>query len=90
MIANIEENVFEDLHFVPGAVTPYPIVFRRTQDAILNKCIDSIDFEEICSIACDEMLSITGERWSTEYKKHIIKCLVKRALETIIREARGE
>lgn len=87
LIARVEEGIFEDVRFVPGAVTSYPVVFYKTQDAICGKQVSTIDPNEVGRIAREEMLSITGERWSTEYKKPVISALTRRALESVIKEA---
>jgi len=83
-----EEGIFQDTRVVPGSATPYPQSLTVTEDAINGKSKFHIDLEEISKITSKEMVSITGERWSTPYKKPTIAVLIKRALEKIIKEAK--
>ena len=89
LVAKIdEESIFRDTRVVPGSATPYPQSFPELEEAINGKSIFNIDFEEIGKMTSKEMVSITGERWSTPYKKPTIAVLIKRALEKIIKEAK--
>jgi len=83
-----EEGIFQDTRVVPGSATPYPQSLPETEKAINGKSIFNIDLQEIGKITSKEMVSITGERWSTPYKKPTIAVLIKRALEKIIKEAK--
>ena len=83
-----EEGVFHDTRVVPGSATPYPQSLPETEKAINGKSVSNVDLEEIAKIISKEMVSITGERWSTPYKKPTIAVLIKRALEKIIKEAK--
>jgi len=89
LVAKIdEEGIFHDARVVPGSATPYPQSLLKTEKAINGKSIFNIDLEEMSKITSNEMVSITGERWSTPYKKPTIAVLIKRALEKIIQEAK--
>jgi len=83
-----EEGIFQDTRVVPGSATPYPQSLPETEKAINGKSIFDIDVEDIGKITSKEMVSITGERWSTPYKKPTIAVLIKRALKKIIEEAK--
>ena len=89
LVAKIdEEGIFQDARVVPGSATPYPQSLPETEKAINGKSISNINLDEISKITSNEMVSITGERWSTPYKKPTIAVLIKRALEKIITEAK--
>ena len=83
-----EEGVFQDTRVVPGSATPYPQSLPESEKAINGKSVLNIDLEGIGKITSKEMVSITGERWSTPYKKPTIAVLIKRALKKVIREAK--
>ena len=85
-----KEGVFHDTRVVPGSATPYPQSLSETEKAINGKSVLNVDLEEIGKIISKEMVSITGERWSTPYKKPTIAVLIKRALEKIIKEAKTD
>jgi carbon-monoxide dehydrogenase medium subunit/xanthine dehydrogenase FAD-binding subunit len=84
-----DDNVF-DPRIVPGAATAYPIRFGKTEEAISGKRIGEIDPAEIGERASEEMISATGVRWSTPYKRIALASLVKRALETIFTEGKAD
>jgi len=83
-----KKGIFQDTRVVPGSATPYPQSLSETEKAIDGKSIFDIDVEGIGKITSKEMVSITGERWSTPYKKPTIAVLIKRALRKIIEEAK--
>jgi xanthine dehydrogenase FAD-binding subunit len=82
------EGIFQDTRVAPGSATPYPQSLLETEKAVNGQSIFHIDLEEIGKITGKEMVSITGERWSTPYKKPTITILIKRALKKIIEEAK--
>src|SRR4030065_1577385 len=84
-----KEGIFQDTRVAPGSATPYPQSLPVTEGAINGKSKASIDLEEIGKIISKEMVFITGERWSTPYKKPTIAVLIKRALKKIIEEAKA-
>lgn len=88
LIASIENGKFEDVRFVPGAVTSRPTVFYETSSEIEKMQIDSMDYDKLESTAVQEMLQMTGRRWSTEYKTPVLAGLIRRALEEVKREAK--
>jgi xanthine dehydrogenase FAD-binding subunit len=83
-----KEGIFQDTRVAPGSATPYPQSLPETEKAVNGQSIFHIDLEEIGKMTSKEMLSITGERWSTPYKKPTIAVLIKRALKKIINEAK--
>ena len=83
-----EKMKFKDTRIVPGSATPSPQSFKEVEKMLEGHHIDEINMEDIAEKAAEEMLSITGERWSTPYKKPAIGTLVKRALSGIIKEVK--
>lgn len=83
-----EEGVFHDTRVAPGSATPYPQSLPETEKAIKGKSVYNIDLEEIGKVTSKEMVSITGERWSTPYKKPTIAVLIRRVLKKIIEETK--
>lgn len=82
------ENRFRDISIVPGSATPTPQAFSEVEKMVEGSSIDEINLEDIGKKAEEEMVSITGERWSTPYKKPAIATIVRRALEVIIKEVK--
>jgi len=83
-----KKGIFHDTRVAPGSATPYPQSLPVTENAINGKSIFDINVEEIGKIISKEMVSITGERWSTPYKKPTIAILIKRSLKKVIEEAK--
>jgi carbon-monoxide dehydrogenase medium subunit/xanthine dehydrogenase FAD-binding subunit len=90
VVLGIKDDTVFDPRIVPGAATAYPIRFVKAEEAIAGKRIGEIDPAEIGERASEEMISATGVRWSTPYKRIALASLVKRALETIFREAKAD
>ncbi len=88
VVLGIKDDTVFDPRIVPGAATAYPIRFVKAEEAIAGKRIGEIDPAEIGERASEEMISATGVRWSTPYKRIALASLVKRALETIFAEAK--
>jgi CO/xanthine dehydrogenase FAD-binding subunit len=76
-----EDGVVSDARIVPGAAFPK---WQRIPEAE-KLLIGRKPSRELCIHAgkkvSDEMISLTGRRWSTEYKEPVIAVLTRRALE---------
>lgn len=89
LVVKIDQGgIFQDVRVVPGSATPYPQSLSKVEKAIDGKSINKIDLEEIGRIISEEMISITGVRWSTPYKKPTMAILLKRSLEKVIKESK--
>lgn len=86
VITKIEDNKFNDIKVAFGSATPTAIRFRDIEKYLSGKYINEINFEEVAKKTGEEMVSITGTRWSTPYKKPVVGNLLKRALKEIIKE----
>jgi len=84
-----KENKFEDIRVVPGSATPSPQSFSRIEKELEGENIDNLDFDKLAEDIGEEMVSITGERWSTPYKKPAIGSLLKKSLSGIIKEVKS-
>lgn len=84
------EKIIQDVRVVPGAATPYPRSFITVEEALKGRAVEKIDPEALGRLAAEEMVSITGERWSTPYKKPVIATLVKRGLMIVEKEVAAD
>jgi len=90
VVVKIDNNdFFQDVGIVPGSATPYPQHLLKTEKRVIGQSIQTISPEEIGRFASEEVISITGVRWSTPYKKPVISSLVERAIKKIIKEKRN-
>ncbi|MGM0603218.1 MAG: FAD binding domain-containing protein [Bacillota bacterium] len=83
----IEDGVIKKANLVPGAATPYPTPFKKIDDYLEGKLLSDIDPVEIGKMAADSMVEITGERWSTPYKRPALSKLAERAVSCVKKEA---
>lgn len=81
-----DKGIFKDARVVPGSATPYPQPLSGVERAINGQSIHQIKVEEIGKIISEEVISVTGIRWSTPYKKPVISTLIQRALKEMIKE----
>ncbi len=86
VLTNIEKNKFKDIRIAFGSATPTAIRFSEIESELENTNINQIDYDKIQEKTGQEMIDITGERWSTPYKKPVVGNLLKRALQEIIKE----
>ncbi|MGM0409638.1 MAG: FAD binding domain-containing protein [Bacillota bacterium] len=84
-----EKNRFIDIRIVPGSATPSPQAFSEIEEELEGAEIDNLDYDKLAKNIGEEMVSITGERWSTPYKKPAIGSLLKKSLTGIIKEVKS-
>lgn len=82
----IREGVVEEIQLAPGAVTPTPMRFARVEKEICGQRIAQLDGEKIGELAAKEMAQITGERWSTPYKRPAIANLFYQVIDELKEE----
>lgn len=86
VITDIEANKFKDIRIAFGSATPTAIRFSEIEKELESKNINKIDYDKIKEKTGQEMVDITGERWSTPYKRPVVGNLLKRALQEIVKE----
>ena len=69
-----------DVRIVPGSVMPVTLRITEAEKMLLGKIPDYKLHEDIGKKVAEEMITISGRRWSTPYKEPVIASLVKRAL----------
>lgn len=86
VLTDIEDNKFKDIRIAFGSATPTAIRFSEIEKELEGHNINEIDYDEIKEKTGQEMVEITGERWSTPYKRPVVGNLLKRALQEIVKE----
>ena len=86
VLTGINNSRFDDIRIAFGSATPTAVRFEKLEKELEGKRIDKIDYDEIAEKTGQTMVSITGERWSTPYKKPVVGNLLKRALKEIVGE----
>ncbi len=79
-----QEGLVSDLRIVPGAVMPVPGRMEETEKYLLGSNPDGPRIETAAETLADEILKITGVRWSTEYKLPVVKNIFKRVLGQLL------
>jgi CO/xanthine dehydrogenase FAD-binding subunit len=77
------EGRVDFVRITPGAATPHTVRLTQAEDILLGQQ----PTQELIAAAgrqvADTMLSITGRRWSTEYKEPVIATLTERGLRRV-------
>ena len=78
-------GVIEDARIVPGSAFPTWQRVAEAEQVLVGKKGGKSLFEQAGKAVAETMISITGRRWSTEYKEPVIAVLVRRALELCLK-----
>lgn len=79
----MEEGILKDLRICCGAVLPTHQRLNKVEAEFKNAALSGHIFKSAADMAAEEVLSITGKRWSSEYKIPVLKELVVRTLEQL-------
>ncbi|MBM4169563.1 MAG: xanthine dehydrogenase family protein subunit M [Ignavibacteria bacterium] len=81
-ILHVEKNALvKEARIVPGSAFPTWQRVMEAESILVGKKPSRELFAEAGKKVAEVMISITGRRWSTEYKEPVIAVLVRRALE---------
>lgn len=75
------EKVITEMRIVPGAVMPVARRMERAERALLGKKPEPPVVDAAAEALAKEMVDVTGTRWSTEYKFHVLQNLFKGVLK---------
>jgi CO/xanthine dehydrogenase FAD-binding subunit len=64
----------------PGACLPMPARIAPAEEALVGKIPDEEVVNSASQEVGEEMVRVSGVRWSTEYKKPVACALTKRAI----------
>lgn len=86
VLANFKEkdNPFDDIRIVLGAVAPTPKRAIRAEELAKKKKMDTRLIERVASVASEESNPITDLRAKAEYRREMVRVLVKKALNEIV------
>lgn len=83
LLMDIRDEVIHELRIASGAVTPIGKRFKQLEQAAKNKKADSILFKQLARDIGEEVLEITGLRWSTPYKLPVVQQTFYQLLEKV-------
>lgn len=78
------EGVIEDLRFVPGSVMPVARRMREIEKLLSGKVPTDELLDQSVRAVGEEMVKVTGIRWSTRYKKPVLGNLFRIVLRQLI------
>jgi CO/xanthine dehydrogenase FAD-binding subunit len=81
-------GIVTETRIVPGAAFPKWRRVPEAESVLLGQKISRELADEAGKKVSEAMISLTGRRWSTEYKEPVIAVLVRRALEACIERPR--
>jgi CO/xanthine dehydrogenase FAD-binding subunit len=79
-----KDGIISELSIVPGAVMPVARRVKRVEEILLGKKPKESLIEAAAETLAEEMVGITGVRWSTEYKEPVVKNIFKRVLRRLL------
>ncbi|HWQ58176.1 MAG TPA: xanthine dehydrogenase family protein subunit M, partial [Clostridia bacterium] len=77
---SIENGTIADARIAPGCVFASPRRVAPAEASLLGNAPSRELFEECGRAVSEEMIRVTGVRWSTEYKYPALAAVVRRAL----------
>ncbi|HMA58707.1 MAG TPA: xanthine dehydrogenase family protein subunit M [Halanaerobiales bacterium] len=86
VITKLKDNKFDDIRIAFGSATPTAMRFREIEAELEGSDLNKIDYDKLADETGQAMVNITGERWSTPYKRPVVGNLLKRALQSIVKE----
>jgi carbon-monoxide dehydrogenase medium subunit len=84
LAVNIKDGICEDIKIGLGAVAPTPIRAYRGEEIIRGKEINDELIEKVAEVSCSETSPISDIRGSAEYRREMVKALIKRGLKELI------
>jgi carbon-monoxide dehydrogenase medium subunit/xanthine dehydrogenase FAD-binding subunit len=78
-----DEKVSE-VRIVPGAVMPVARRAQRAEEKLLGQKPMASLIESAVEALAEDMVDVTGRRWSTEYKVPVLKNIAKRLLKQLV------
>jgi len=76
-----------DARIAGGALTPYPKRFNRAEEILKGETPGEVIFGDAAKKVKEEVMEITGIRWSTPYKSVVIENLLKWVLFESLKKA---
>ena len=86
VIAELDGKFCRDIKIVLGAVGPTPMRARGAEEIVNGNKIDNAVIEKCAQAASEESRPITDVRASAEYRKEMVKVLVKNGINEAVRK----
>lgn len=88
VVITVQDGCFQDVRLVLAPVAPMPFRARKAEAALQGAAIGSAAINQAAEIAASEAQPRDSDlRGSAEYRREMVKVLVRRALEQAVRNA---
>jgi carbon-monoxide dehydrogenase medium subunit/xanthine dehydrogenase FAD-binding subunit len=88
ILMSVNENRIDEIRIASGAATPIGTRFFELEKFAKSKNIDDIFMKELSRKVGEQVLNVTGMRWSSEYKLPVVQQVFYQLLNIILN--RGE
>ncbi|MDQ7848854.1 MAG: xanthine dehydrogenase family protein subunit M [Armatimonadota bacterium] len=85
----LQQGVVEEVRIALGAVAPTPLRARTAEELLRGEPPDPRRLEEAAAAAAGETKPISDMRASADFRRHLSRVLVRRALEQAVQRARS-
>lgn len=82
-----DNNIINDIRLVPGSVFPRPVRLKKVESLLYKRKPSNELIKKAAKAAEDSLIEVTGNRWSTPYKKPVFSNLCKYLLLEILKGA---
>jgi CO/xanthine dehydrogenase FAD-binding subunit len=83
LLVDIQDSVIQDIRIASGAVTPIGKRFKQLEKLAQGKKVTSDLFRQLARELGQQILDITGLRWSTAYKLPVVQQTFYQLLESV-------
>ena len=77
------QGLIDYVRLVSGAATPHVYRYSDVENLLIGRSPDDIIFDEAARLCAATMVSVTGRRWSTDYKESAIQGLAEQSLRAV-------
>jgi len=75
---------------VPGSATPQICRFKVVEDSLIGRVPSQDLYQSAARLAADEMIRLSGRRWSSEFKEPTLIAMTARALAQVLEPERRD
>jgi len=83
LLLDIQNSVIRDIRIASGAVTPIGKRFKQLENSAQGKKVTTELFQQLAQELGQQILDITGLRWSTGYKLPVVQQMFYQLLENV-------
>jgi carbon-monoxide dehydrogenase medium subunit len=90
VLAQLEGGICQELRLAVGAVSPRPIRIQKAEELVQGSPLTAALIEQAATLASQAVEPIDDLRGPADYKRHLVKVLVRRALTAVAQNQEGK